>query len=96
MKQWLILFGLLTLTFKDVVKYDHWRLVHITLKQLKRVESLVMTKAQRGQIVYEGQYIGDAESLVDSLLQTVGEQLKVEWKQTGEKVEMIITPLHPS
>lgn len=93
MKQWLILFGLLTITFKDIVKYDQFQLVNITLQQLRRVEPFVMIRAQRGQIVYEGEYIGDAESLIDSLRQSVGQQLKVDWKQTEERLEIVVTPL---
>lgn len=96
MKHWLILFGLLSVTFKDIVKYDQLQLVNITLQQLRRVEPFVMTKAKRGEIVYEGEYIGDAASLIDSLRQSVGQQLKVDWKQTEEKLEIVVMPLQSS
>ena len=81
-----------TIIFKEVTHRDLFQLAFQTIKESKRTENLVMARAQRGYIEYKGDFFGDAASFLEMLHQAVAEKLKVEMKQKGGGLEILVTP----
>lgn len=82
----------LTVIFKDVTQHDLLKLTVETLKTSKQVEPLVMRRAQRGFVEYEGLYSGDQEALLGVLNSAVGDKLSVQARPVAsEGLEILVT-----
>lgn len=82
----------LTVIFKDVTQHDLLKLTVETLKKSQQVEPLVMRRAQRGFVEYEGLYSGDQEALLGVLNSAVGDKLSVQAHPApSEGLEILVT-----
>ena len=86
----------LTVIFKDITKHDQFNLVIQALKQSKRVDPFVMTRAHRGYIEYEGKFFGESESLLETIQMSAEGGLKIDSKPKGKDgLEIVITAERP-
>lgn len=95
MKQWLIVLGLFTISFKDITRFENFSQIERILKETKKVSSFVMTKAQRGNFEYEGNFGGTPEELIEILQIGAGATMTFETGTQGENLTILVTPKLP-
>ena len=83
----------LTVVFKNVTQHDLFQTVIQTLKKSKRVDDLVMFRAERNFIEYHGSYFGDNDALLQTLQNASAGKLNFELKpKSGGGLEILVTP----
>ena len=82
----------LSVVFKNITKQDQFRLVLQALKKSKRVEQLVMARAERGFIEYKGRFFGEPDSLQQELQYSIEGKVNIEFKPKSDaSLEILVT-----
>ncbi|MBI4125790.1 MAG: hypothetical protein HY609_03800 [Deltaproteobacteria bacterium] len=92
----ILLLGVLTFIFKDIASYPDIQLVIQILEQTQKVQHLSFREGKRNRIVYQGELVGEPESLLQMLEESINERLKVEARPSDDGLEIILQPPPPS
>ncbi|OGQ45452.1 MAG: hypothetical protein A3H42_02000 [Deltaproteobacteria bacterium RIFCSPLOWO2_02_FULL_46_8] len=85
----------LTVVFKNVTQHNLFQSALNALKKSKRVEHLVMVRAERGFIEYHGRYFGESDLLLQVLQSGTEGRLNFELKPKSDGgLEILITTLN--
>ncbi len=92
MGRWLFL-SAFAILFKDITRFDDFNFIQQYLKQTKKVDTFVMSRAKRGLIEYQGDFSGSDEEFLETMKAAANGRFQIELQREEGGLTITLSPL---